>query len=62
LVAVAIIPLTATFMARGVGYSEDIPWQAEAGLAALIFAGASFKYLKEAFSFKDNITKVETSD
>ncbi len=31
LVAVAIIPLTATFMARGVGASQDIPWQAEAG-------------------------------
>ena len=54
LVAVAIIPLTATFMARGVGYSEDIPWQAEAAFAALIFAGASFKYVKEAFTFEDS--------
>jgi uncharacterized membrane protein len=62
LVAVGIIPLTATFMARGVGYSEDIPWQAEAGLAAVIFAGASFKYLKEAFSFEDSVAPVEGSD
>ena len=62
LVAVGIIPLTATFMARGVGYSQEIPWQAEAGLAALIFAGASFKYVKEAFSFEDNVSKLESSD
>ena len=62
LVAVGIIPLTATFMARGVGYSEDIPWQAEAGLATVIFAGASFKYLKEAFSFEDSVAPVESSD
>lgn len=61
LVAVAIIPLTATLMARGVAYSEDIPWQAEAGLAAAIFAGASFKYVKEAFSFEDN-PKIEASE
>ncbi len=54
LVAIATIPLTATFMARGVGYSEDFPWQAEAALAAVVFLGLSFKYLKEAFAFKDN--------
>jgi putative membrane protein len=62
LVAVAIIPLTATFMARGVAYSEDIPWEAEAALAALIFVGASYKYLKEAFSFEDDVPKLESSD
>lgn len=60
LVAVAIIPLTASLMARGVGYSQDIPWQAEAGLAAVIFAGASFKYVKEAFSFEDSIAAVDS--
>jgi putative membrane protein len=54
IVAVSLIPLTATFMARGVGYSEDIPWQAEAGLDAAIFLGLSFKYVKEALSFEDN--------
>lgn len=61
LVAVAAIPLTATFMARGVGYSEDIPWQAEAGLAALVFAGLSFKYLKEAFTFEDSPISLDSS-
>lgn len=59
LTAIAIIPLTATFMARGVGYSEDIPWQAEATLAALIFGGLSFKYVKEALTFEDNPTMLE---
>lgn len=53
IVAIAAIPLTATFMARGVGYSEFISWQAEAGLAAAVFAGLSFKYLKEAFTWED---------
>jgi hypothetical protein len=53
LVAISIIPITATLMARGVLYSESIPWQAEAGLAAAVFAGLSFKYLKEAFTWEN---------
>ena len=53
LVAISIIPLTATFMARGVLYSESFPWQVEAALAAAVFAGLSFKYLKEAFTWED---------
>ncbi|KAL3810774.1 hypothetical protein ACHAXA_011786 [Cyclostephanos tholiformis] len=53
LVAIATIPLIATVMARGVGYSEEFPWQAEAALAAVVFLGLSFKYLKEAFVFED---------
>ena len=61
LVAIATIPLTATFMARGIGYSDDIPWQAEAALAALVFVGLSFKYVKEAFTFEDNPISLESS-
>mmetsp|Transcript_20153 Transcript_20153/g.43779 ORF Transcript_20153/g.43779 Transcript_20153/m.43779 type:complete len:279 (+) Transcript_20153:114-950(+) len=61
LVAIATIPLTATFMARGVGSSADIPWQAEAALAALVFGGLSFKYLNEAFNFEDNPIAVDSS-
>lgn len=53
IVAIATIPLTATFMARGVLYSESIPWQAEAGLAAAVFAGLSFKYLKEGLTWQE---------
>lgn len=53
LTAVAIIPLTASLMARGVGYSNAIPWQFEAGTTALIFSGLSFKYIKEALDFKE---------
>jgi putative membrane protein len=54
LVALATIPITATFMARGVAYSDSIPWQGEAGLAAAVFAGLSFKYIKEALTFEDD--------
>ena len=54
------INLTHCFSYR-VGYSEDIPWQAEAGLAALVFAGLSFKYVKEAFTFEDNPISLDAS-
>lgn len=53
LTAVAIIPLTASLMARGVGYSNSLPWQAEAGATAVIFAGLSFKYIKESLTFEE---------
>jgi len=62
LTAIAIIPLTATFMARGVGYSQDFPWQAEAALAALVFGGLSFKYIKEALTFEDNPASLAASE
>jgi len=62
LTAITIIPLTATFMARGVGYSQDIPWQAEAALAALVFGGLSFKYIKEALTFEDNPISLSSSE
>ena len=61
LVAIATIPLTATFMARGVGYAQDFPWQVEAGLAALVVAGLSFKYVKEALDFEDNPVSLDSS-
>ena len=61
LTAIAIIPLTATFMARGVAYSNDIPWQAEAALAAVVFGGLSFKYVKEALTFEDNPISLDSS-
>jgi hypothetical protein len=54
LTAIAIIPLTASLMARGVAANQDFPWQAEAALAAVVFAGLSFKYVKEALTFEDN--------
>lgn len=52
LVAIAFIPLTATFMARGVGYNDAFPWQVEAALSVMIFFGLSFKYIKEALTFE----------
>jgi hypothetical protein len=53
LTAIAIIPLTASFMARGVGCSNSVPWQAEAGATAAIFAGLSFKCIKESLAFEE---------
>jgi putative membrane protein len=59
LTALAFIPLTATFMARGVGYNASIPWQAEAFVAFSIFAGLTYKYIKEALEFEDTPAMLE---
>lgn len=53
LVALGVIPLTATLMARGVGYTDSIPWIGEAAVTALVFGGLSYKYVKEALTFED---------
>lgn len=55
IVALGVIPLTATLMARGVGYSESLPWIGEAAFAALVSAGLSYKYIKEALTFEDRV-------
>lgn len=55
LTGIAFIPLTASLMARGVGYNDAIPWQVEAGLALLITLGLSYKYVKEALTFDQKV-------
>ena len=55
LTGIIFIPLAATLMARGVGYNESIPWQAEAGVSALLFVGLGFKYVKEALTFEQRL-------
>merc|ERR1711862_365152 len=62
LTALFSIPLTATFMARGIGYSDGIPWQAEAGLVFALFGFLSYKYVKEALSFEDNPIALDSSE
>lgn len=57
LTGILFIPAAATFMARGIGYNESIPWQAEAAGVALIFLGLGFKYVKEALTFEDRLLK-----
>lgn len=57
LTGLVFIPLAATFMARGIGYNESIPWQAEAGVSALIFSGLGFKYIKEALTFEQRLAE-----
>ena len=59
LTGVLFIPMAATFMARGIGYNESIPWQVEAAGVALIFLGLGFKYVKEALTFEDRLAKGE---
>ena len=54
LTALASIPLSATIMARGIGYNDGFPWQVEAGLAAAVFLGLGYKYIKEALTFEEN--------
>ena len=57
LTGVIFIPMAATFMARGIGYNESIPWPAEAALVAVIFLGLGFKYVQEALTFEDRLSK-----
>ncbi len=57
LTGVLFIPAAATFMARGIGYNESIPWQAEAAVVALIFLGLGFKYVNEALTFEERLLK-----
>ena len=48
-------------MARGVAFSEGMPWQAGAAPVALVALGLSVKYVKEAITWtEDNVeAKVE---
>jgi uncharacterized membrane protein len=54
LLALASIPLAATFMSRGVGYADWFPWEAGAGAVGLTVAGLSFKYVKEALTWNED--------
>ncbi len=53
LTALLSIPLAATFMSRGVLYSSEIPWQAGAVLATVFSLGLTYKYVKEALTWKE---------
>ncbi len=53
LLAIGSIPLTATFMARGVGHIDDFPWQAGAGAVGLSVVGLGAKYVKEALDWEE---------
>jgi uncharacterized membrane protein len=62
IVALGVIPLTATLMARGVGYTDSIPWIGEASFAAVVSAGLSYKYIKEALTFEDGQIAVKSDE
>lgn len=45
LLALFTIPVTATLMARGIGYTDMIPWQVEAALVPLVLVGLGGKVI-----------------
>lgn len=53
LLALSSIPLTASLMARGVGYTNDFPWQAGAAPAFLALFGLGYKYINEALTWEE---------
>lgn len=54
LTALATIPLTATLMARGVGYINDFPTEIVGPvLFGLVTAGGVYKYVKDAITWKE---------
>ena len=53
LLMVASIPLTASLMARGVGYMPTFPWQVGAGATVAALGGLGFKYVKEALDWEE---------
>jgi len=54
LTALACIPLTATLMARGVAYTNDVPTEILGPIGfAVVTAGAVYKYVKDAITWKE---------
>eukprot|EP00562_Extubocellulus_spinifer_P024045 CAMPEP_0178662882 /NCGR_PEP_ID=MMETSP0698-20121128/28505_1 /TAXON_ID=265572 /ORGANISM="Extubocellulus spinifer, Strain CCMP396" /LENGTH=301 /DNA_ID=CAMNT_0020305855 /DNA_START=25 /DNA_END=931 /DNA_ORIENTATION=+ len=56
LLMIGSIPLTASLMARGVGYMPNFPWQAGAGVTVAALGGLGFKYVKEALDWQEPVT------
>lgn len=54
LLAVCTIPLSATLMARGVGYAEWLPWYVGATPVVGALGGLTYKYVKEALDWKED--------
>jgi hypothetical protein len=53
ILAIGSIPLAAALMARGVGYTEWLPWQAGAAPVVLALGGLGYKYIKEALEWEE---------
>jgi putative membrane protein len=56
------IPFMATFMARGVGYSQEFPWQAGAALTGLALLGSSAAYAKQALTWTEDDVALPTAE
>jgi len=57
--AIFTIPVTATLMARGVGYNESLPWQVGAAFVVLVTGGSAFLYGKQALTWTEDEVVVE---
>ena len=53
LLAMISIPLAATTMSRGIGYTDSIQWQAGAVVTVTLFVGLGAKYVFEAVNWKE---------
>ena len=53
LLAAASIPLAATLMARGVGYTEWLPWYVGAFPSVAVITGLGYKYINEALTWEE---------
>lgn len=61
--AILSIPLLATFMARGVLYSDDFPLPAGIAIVALATGGSFFLYGKQALTWsEDELSVAETEE
>ena len=56
------IPLLASLMSRGVGYSSDFPWQAGAFASLAATGGSFFYYGRQALTWDDTIKETKDAD
>ena len=57
--ALALIPLTATLMSRGVGYVDDFPTEIVGpAVFGIVTAGGAYKYVGEAFGWDEDEGKI----
>jgi hypothetical protein len=56
--AILSIPLAATFMARGVLYSDDFPLPAGIALVTLLTGGSFYSYGKQALTWSEDPSPV----
>ena len=54
LLALFSIPFFATLMSRGVGYTDNFPWQVEAAFVPIVLVSLGTKYIREALDWRED--------